>query len=138
MSTSPVPARPIPIPDEASAPYFQGAVDGRLMLMRCTDCGTVRFPARDRCEACWSTASEWFAASGDATLHAWVIFHQVYHPAFRERAPYNVAVVELAEGPRITTNVVSIDNAALRADIPLRVSFESVADGVALPVFTPA
>jgi len=135
MTTTPTP--PIPVPDEASKPFFEGAAAGRLMLMRCAGCGTYRYPSRDRCDVCWSTETEWVEASGRATLHSWAIFHQVYHPAFAERVPYNVAVVELDEGPRITTNVVGVDNAALHAGMPLEVAFETVADGVALPKFRP-
>ena len=135
MTTTP--PKPLPTPDEASAPFFEGAAAGRLMLMRCTACGTFRYPSRDRCDACWSTESAWVQASGRATLHSWVIFHQVYHPAFAADVPYNVAVVELAEGPRIATNIVGIANDALRAGMPLEVVFEPVADGVALPKFKP-
>ena len=131
------PSLPIPTPDEASAPYFEAAAQGRLMLMRCRACGTYRYPSRDRCDACWSTDTEWVPASGRATLHSWVIFHQVYHPAFADKVPYNVAVVELEEGPRITTNIVGCEHDALRAGMPLEVVFETVADGVALPKFRP-
>jgi uncharacterized OB-fold protein len=131
------PPKPLPTPDEASTPFFAGAAAGRLMLMRCTACGAFRYPSRDRCDTCWSTESEWTPASGQATLHSWVIFHQVYHPAFAADVPYNVAVVELAEGPRITTNIVGVANDALHAGMPLEVVFETVADGVALPKFAP-
>ena len=129
---------PVPTPDEASAQYFEGAAAGRLMLMRCLSCGTYRYPSRDRCDACWSTDTEWVQASGRATLHSWVIFHQVYHPGFADRVPYNVAVVELEEGPRITTNIVGVGNDALRAGMPLQVTFETIAEGTTLPKFTPA
>lgn len=129
---------PVPTPDQASAPFFEGAAQGRLMLMRCRSCGTHRYPSRDRCDVCWSTDTEWVQASGRATLHSWVLFHQVYHPGFAERVPYNVAVVELAEGPRITTNVTGCASEDLRAGMALDVWFEKVADDVALPKFRPA
>lgn len=135
MTTNAIP--PVPTPDEASQPYFDGAAAGRLMLMRCLSCGAHRYPSRECCDACWSTETEWVEASGRATLHSWVIFHQVYHPGFASRVPYNVALVELAEGPRITTNIVGVENDALRAGMPLQVTFETVAEGVALPKFQP-
>ncbi len=138
MTTNPAPSLPVPTLDDASAPYFEGLGAGRLMVMRCIACGAYRYPSRDRCDVCWSTETEWVEASGRATLHSWVIFHQVYHPGFADRVPYNVAVVELAEGPRITTNVAGVENDALRAGMPLQVTFETVAEGVALPKFTPA
>jgi uncharacterized OB-fold protein len=132
------PKPPVPAPDEASRPFFEGAAAGKLMLMRCARCGTYRYPARDRCDECWSTDTEWVEASGRGTLHSWVIFHQVYHPGFADRVPYNVAIVELDEGPRTTSNIVECDNADLYAGMPVRVTFENVAEGVALPRFQPA
>lgn len=135
MTTTP--ARPIPVPDEASAPYFEGANAGRLMLMRCPN-GHWRFPARDRCDVCWSTETEWLAASGRGTLYSWVVFHQIYHPAFAERVPYPVAVVELAEGPRMTADLVGTEGVELRAGMPLEVTFERRSEEIALPRFRPA
>jgi uncharacterized protein len=135
MTTTP--SLPLPAPDDASAPFFEGAARGKLMLMRCQGCGTHRYPARDRCPECWSTETEWVEASGRGTLFSWVVFHQVYHPAFRERVPYNVAMVELEEGPRIPTNLVECEPEQLRAGLPLEVTFETVAEGIALPRFRP-
>ena len=136
--TTPAPKLPVPAPDEASRPFFDGAAAGKLMLMRCVQCGTYRYPSRERCDECWSTDTEWVEASGRGKLHSWVVFHQVYHPGFADRVPYNVAVVELDEGPRITTNIVGADNRDLRAGMPLAVTFKTVAEGVALPKFRPA
>ena len=132
------PAPPTPIPDEASAPFFEGAKAGRLMLMRCGNCGEYRYPSRDRCDRCWSTDTDWVEASGRATLHSWVIFHQLYHPGFADRIPYNVAVVELEEGPRITTKIIGCDNESLDAGMALNVAFDTVGDGLAIPTFRPA
>jgi uncharacterized OB-fold protein len=52
-------------------------------------------------------------------LKSWVVYHIAYHEAFRERLPYNVAIVELAEGPRLITNIID-DNALLSAEAPVR------------------
>ncbi|MGE0545016.1 MAG: Zn-ribbon domain-containing OB-fold protein [Dehalococcoidia bacterium] len=135
MTTNPTP--PIPVADDASAPFFAGAAAGRLMLMRCVACGTHRYPARDRCDVCWSTETEWVEASGRASLHSWVVFHQVYHLAFADRVPYNVAVVELEEGPRITTNVIDCELDDLKAGMALIVMFEEIAEGMAMAKFRP-
>lgn len=137
MST-PIPAKPIPVPDEASAPFFEGARQGRLMLMRCRACGAWRMPSRDRCDRCWSTDTEWAAASGKGTLYTFGIMHQRYHPAFAAEIPYNVAVVELAEGPRLTTNIIDCPNDQLRVGMPVEVVFDSVSDDVSVPKFRPA
>ncbi len=62
-----------------------------------------------------------------------MIYHTAFHPWFAGRVPYNVAIVELAEGPRMITNLVRTP--APRADMKLRLPIETEA-GVALARFT--
>jgi uncharacterized OB-fold protein len=57
---------------------------------------------------------------------------------FAERLPYVAAVVELAEGPRLMTNVVDCAPADLRIGMPLQVAFTPLTDELTAPVFRPA
>jgi uncharacterized OB-fold protein len=129
--------KPLPEPDEASKPFWDGGMEGRLMLMRCTDCGAWRLPARAHCPSCLSEGVAWEEASGRGTVRTFGIMHQRYHPAFAAELPYNVAVVELEEGPRLPTNIVGVANAEIRVGMPVVVEWERHAD-VALPKFRPA
>lgn len=131
-------SKPIPQPDEPSRPFFEGAQRGELMLQHCTACGAYLSPGSRACTECLSEALEWVAASGQATLFTYAVMHQQYHPGFVDALPYNLAVVELAEGPRLNTNVVGIPNDQLRVGMPLQVTFDDVGDGVVLPKFKPA
>jgi uncharacterized OB-fold protein len=51
--------------------------------------------------------------------------------------PYNVAFVELAEGPRVISNVVGVKNDDLHIGMPVQVVFEDVNDQISLPKFRP-
>lgn len=53
--------------------------------------------------------------------------------------PYAIAVVELAEGPRMMSNIVGCPQTpeALQLDMPLKVTFAAQRDGITLPLFTP-
>ena len=130
--------RPVPVPDEISAPFFDGAREGRLMLQHCTSCGGWSFPVRERCPHCFAGTLEWKAASGRGTLYTFAIMHQVMHPGFATSVPYNVSQVDLAEGVRMITNVVGIGNDALRPGMALEVVFDDLGDGVSVPKFRPA
>ena len=116
---------------------IEGAAEGRLMLQRCGGCGAWRFQARRRCDLCRSTDSDWAEASGRAILVTHARVHHNYHPAFEAELPYNIAVVELEEGPRILTNLVGIDGIELRAGLPLEAIFEEAGEGVHIPKFRP-
>jgi uncharacterized protein len=129
--------KPAPEPDEASRPFFDGAMRGTLMIQRCERCGAYLAPGGSACTECLGEALAWEAASGKATLHTFGIMHQRYHPAFADAIPYNVAVVELEEGPRLQSNIVDCANDALRVGMALTVVFERLTDDVAIPKFHP-
>ena len=140
----PAPAEPVPAVDAPSRPFFEGALEGRLLIRRCRACGTFMWPAggigmplRPRCVACFSGDLEWAQASGTATLYSFVVMHQVYDPAFADDVPYNISIVELEEGVRMITNVVDCPNVQLEIGMPLEVTFEQLSDEVALPKFRP-
>ncbi len=77
-----------------------------------------------------------FAASGKGRLYSYVINNRP-HPAFD--GPYAIAIVELAEGPRMMTNIVDCEQTpeALPLDMPVQVKFEAQNDDISLPLFAP-
>jgi hypothetical protein len=107
------------------------------MLMCCLSCGACRFPARLRCDQCWSTEFEWVRASGRGAVHSFAVMHRVYHPAFKEDAPYNFAVIELEEGPRMLANVVDCPNDRIEVGMPVAAVFDDVSDEATLVRFRP-
>jgi uncharacterized OB-fold protein len=125
--------KPVPVPDEISASFFDGARGGKLMLQHCTACGTWSFPVRERCPNCFAASLVWRQASGRGSLYTFTIMHQVMNPGFASAVPYNVAQVDLDEGVRMTSNVVGISNDALRIGMRLEAVFED-----AVPKFRPA
>src|SRR4051812_21166179 len=87
--------RPAIEPDEASAPFFEGAARGVLMIQRCNACGEWLAPVVEACTECLSEEVAWEQSSGRGSVHAFAIVHYVYHPAFKDDVPYNIAEVEL-------------------------------------------
>ena len=128
--------KPLPQADDESREFYEGARRHELMLMRCQQCRAWRLPSRPRCPDCWSTDTEWAKASGRGTLYSFGIMHQKF-PGFADDVPYNYAVVELEEGPRIVSNIEGVANDALSVDMPLQVSFDDVADDTTLVRFAP-
>ncbi len=129
--------KPVPIPDSISAPFFDGARQGRLMLQCCAACGKWSFPVRERCPHCFAAKLEWRQASGRGTLYTFAIMHQVMNPGFAGAVPYNIAQIDLEEGVRMTSNVVGIPNNALKIGMKLEAIFEDVGQDVSLPKFRP-
>jgi uncharacterized OB-fold protein len=127
----------LPKPTPETVHFWQGTAAGELRLQRCDECRHVYFPPRPFCPKCGSRKVSIFNASGRATLYSYVINHR---PAPGFTAPYAIAVVELAEGPRMMTNIVGCPQTpeALQLDMPLEVVFEKQTDEITLPFFKPA
>lgn len=122
--------------DAFTRPYWDAAAEGRLLLRCCRACARPHHYPREFCPHCWSEDVDWEPASGRATLYTWSVVHRNDLPPFGERVPYVAAVVDLAEGPRMMTQVVDVPEDDLRADMALEVVFRTGEDGVAVPVFT--
>ena len=127
---------PAPQPTEASAPYWKALDEGRLTFQRCSACRHAWLPPRTECPRCLARESTWETASGRARLVSWVVYHHGYHPYFASRLPYTVAVVELAEGPRMIAGLAPTKR-PLAIDLALTLAIEREA-GIALPRFAPA
>lgn len=128
----------LPSPDFDTAPWWAATRGRRLLVKRCDDCGRAHFYPRPFCPHCWSRAVGWEEASGRATLYTYSVVHVNDLPPFAERVPYVAAIVELAEGPRMMTNVVGCDHERLRIGMELAVGFRDLDGNVAIPVFAPA
>lgn len=116
-------------------PFWEGCARGVLTIQRCIPCGHLRYPAGPVCPRCLSAASTWYPVSGRGSVFSFVVFHRAYHPAWKDRTPYNVCLIELEEGPMMLSNVVGIENAALTVGQPVVVAFQSLDETLAIPVF---
>ena len=131
------PGRAKPVPTPETQHFWDGTKAGELRLQRCDACSHTYFPPRPFCPECGNRAVTAFKASGKAILYSYVISHRPV-PGFTP--PYAIAVVELAEGPRMMTNIVDCPQTpeALRLDMPLEVAFEPMDGDITLPLFRPA
>jgi uncharacterized protein len=133
--------RPLPHPMTPEAkPYWDGLRQQKLMLPRCRACGRAFFYPRVLCPRCHAPDIEWVQSSGRGRLHSFGIVYQTISKAFKVKAPYVLAMVELEEGPRLMSNLINIvpDPRRIRCDMPVEVVFERLTDEVTLPLFQPA
>jgi hypothetical protein len=129
----------LPEPTPETRHFWDGCNAGELRLQRCVDCdGGPYFPPRPFCPKCSSRNVEVFPASGRAILYSYVINYRPRPDMGTD--PYAIAVVELAEGPRMMTNIVDCPQTpeALQLDMALQVKFEKQTDEITLPFFAPA
>jgi uncharacterized OB-fold protein len=95
---------------------------GALVFPCCDTCGLAWLPARRECPRCLETAWHWQEASGEARLVSWAVYHHAFHESVADRVPYLVALVELAEGPRLISTLSG--ETGPRIEQPLRLRIE--------------
>jgi uncharacterized OB-fold protein len=125
--------------DDASAPFFEAARDGRLLIRRCPACGRLFPPQQHECPD--GSALEWLDAAGTATLITWSVDHGAgISPQLTSATGGGevIAIVELAEGPWLHTAVPGVDPAVLAAGMAMRVQFVPLGGGEPVPTFVPA
>src|SRR6266508_4609691 len=120
--------KPLPLANEDTQEYWEAAKRGELRLQKCGGCGHLRFPPAVLCARCLSGDSTWEHVSGRGKVYTWIVVERPQHPAFYEDVPYNVAIVELDEGPRLHSRIVGCANADIRIGMPVEVVFEKKND----------
>lgn len=127
--------RPLPMPNEDSEPYWLAAAKRRLAIPRCKSCRHWFLPPAALCPVCWSGEVVFEDASGKARVYSFIVVHRPQHPAFSEDAPYNVAIVELDEGPLMHTRIAGIPADRLEIGMRVRAVFQKADDDITLPMF---
>lgn len=134
-------SRPKALPQATpeTQPFWDGCKLHELRIQFCNDCKDYYFYPRRFCPTCLGENVEWRGVSGKGTLHTYVISHRAA-PGFEEETPYVIAVVKLAEGPHLMSNVINVEVKPenLPADLPLEVVFVDVDEATTLPKFQPA
>ena len=127
--------KPLPRVTADNRPFWDATKRHELALQRCGDCGRFRYPPAPVCPECLSEEAAWTRVSGRGTVTTFVVFHKVYFQSFAADAPYNVVQVELAEGPRLTANLVDVPNGEITVGMSVEVVFDDVTPEITLPRF---
>jgi uncharacterized OB-fold protein len=129
---------PVPVPTVApeAAPFWEATAEGRLILPRCDDCGLAFWWPRVLCPSCHSQNLSWLEATGRGTVYSFTVTARGADE-YAGIGEYVLAFVELAEGPKMLTNLVDCDPAALEIGQEVEAVFCPTGQGPALVRFRP-
>jgi uncharacterized OB-fold protein len=128
---------PLPRPSPVSAPFWQAAREHRLELQHCSECGRWQYYPRPYCVTCLSEKLEWRPTGGRGTVYSFTVIRRASTAAFADQVPYVHAIVELDEGPHMTTNIVDCPLEQVRIGMRVQAVFEDRTDEIALVKFRP-
>jgi hypothetical protein len=125
-------AKPLPDPEHpATAPFWQGTRESRLLVQKCASCGYLRWPPGPACPECRSADAAWTEVRPSGTLVTYCVYRRAFSPAFAADVPYAVGYVELDDGPRMYGTIVS-ELDSLRSGRPVHAVFDAVTPEVSL------
>jgi uncharacterized OB-fold protein len=123
----------LPSPDRDSAAWWAALDRHELILQCCSNCGRLRWPAREICNHCRHAESNWVSATGRGTVVSWTVSHRA-SPGVE--VPFVVVMVRVDDqddiylpghydGPQ--------DGWGLWLGAPVEVGFEEIGDDEAAP-----
>ena len=115
--------------------WFEGARAHRLLIQRCTSCGTLRHPPLPASATCGSLEWDTVESSGRGILYSFVVVHYPQVPAFEYPLP--IGLVELEEGIRVVANIGGVEPHDIEIGMALQAQFVDHDEELSLPLFVP-
>jgi len=123
------------VDDRDTRDYFDAARAGRLIVRHCKDCDSGLHPPSPHCFFCGSSNTHWKQVAGTGTLYSWTVIEHTIHPAYP--APTTIVVVTLDDVSHVRLVGHIAGRPALTMDMPMRVTFDALDDGVVQPNWVP-
>lgn len=132
--------RPVPVPDDVTAGYWDSIRAHRLSIQRCLRCSRFNHVPGLTCPACGSEDLRYEPVSGRGTVHSYTVLEDSPGPGFASLVPLVVVVVELVEQPGLlmVADLIGAGPAGVRIGAAVEVTFEEISEDCTLAQFRPA
>jgi uncharacterized OB-fold protein/acyl dehydratase len=116
--------------------FFEGAMERRLLIQRCTACQVLRHPPQPRCDRCGAYDWDTVEACGRGTVYSFVVNHYPQVPAFDYPLP--IGLIELEEGTRLVAQIVDCPIEDIAVGMAVEVTWLDDDPELVVPAFRPA
>jgi uncharacterized protein len=133
--------KPRPQIDHDNAAFWAGLQECKLLLWHCKTCGAWYWPktyCRHHPNEPFAANMAWTQVKGTGKLFAFNRHHTAFHPGFKDEIPYVYALIELDEGPLISSTLMGDNMPRDVYDVGQRVEIvyeHHPRDGFTLPRF---
>ncbi|MDF1541169.1 MAG: Zn-ribbon domain-containing OB-fold protein [Candidatus Thorarchaeota archaeon] len=116
--------------DKAVTPFMQKFLEAldeeKLMMSKCTSCGTEFLPPRQHCQKCLSQCDLAEFTETEAKIRSFVIVD--FAPeSLSSKAPYVVAIGEFPSGKRLTAHITNLMSMP-EVGMTLKLGYEHIDD----------
>lgn len=124
-----------PAVTEETAPFWEAAAEGRLVVEHCPECGADSFPPRGICRRCRNRQVTVAEVTGRGQVYSYTVNHQRWLPDLE--VPFVVVLVEFADHPgvRIVGRLRGCQPDDVEIGMTVDVGFEPGPGGFAVPSF---
>ncbi len=129
--------KPLPKITEDNEGFWASCKEHQMKLQKCSSDGKFRYFPSPICPYCGSFDFEWTAVSGLGSVYSYSVVHRPPSDAWLDKVPYVYAIVELAEGPLLPSNIVGIDPEQVRVGMKVKVTYDDVTPEITIPKFEP-
>ena len=128
------------VPDVFTAPFWEAAAEHRLVVPRCTSCGTFRLPPSAFCWNCQAQEVDWVEQPGHGTLYSFTVIRHPILPDLADTVPHVPAVVELPDtnGCRLVGAMVDVAPSDVHIGMEVELVWRDVREGTTVPTWRPA
>jgi len=116
--------------------WWDACDDGTVLIQRCKSCQTLRHPPRPMCGECQSMEWDSIESTLDGEILSYTELHHPKIPGYQY--PLVCAVIKLAEGTNLVSNIVGCDPAQVHIGMKVKGVLEQVDEKTMLPQFYPA
>lgn len=127
--------RPEPVCDADTLPFWNAARAHRLDIQRCLSCGRSVFYPRAICPHCHGGQLEWITSGGTGTIYSYTVARRPAGQAFAELVPYVIVLVDLDDGVRMLSNLITPNTESVHIGDRVRVVFVDLSSEISLPMF---
>ncbi len=132
--------KPLPEITDLTRPFWSAAKEGRLVMQKCTRCGTFDFFPKPWCIECGHRGLEWVEVKPQGTVYSHTVARVVMmnYPAWKDDIPLVLCIIDLDDGPRMYGQLTHCSPEQVRIGMRVKAYFEDVSDQAAIPKFRPA
>lgn len=118
--------KPLPIPTPISQPFWDGLREHKVRIQYSPSTKQWVFYPRSLAPGTLADDLEWREIAGTGTVYAFTIGRRPTAPPWDDSLPQLLAIVEVDEGPRLTTELVNVAPEAIKIGMRVKPHFDDV------------